>query len=488
MVIANPRSAAHDAPLGAREDASDSIPEGTEIAGRYRILGLIGEGGMGTVYRAEHLYIHKVVALKVLHARLVGQPHMAARFEREAVAAARVEHPNVVPARDFGRLPDGTFFLVLEFVNGRSLASEVKAGAIETTRALSIMRGVVAGVRAAHERGIIHRDLKPENIMLVDRDGTRDFVKLLDFGIARIDYAEKNQTLVEQHLTVAGTMLGTPEYMSPEQILGRSVDARSDLYSLGVIFFQLLTGRCPFVGNVATVLQQHITAETPELTPAVASENPRLAQIVRMLLAKSPDNRFQSARELAAALDEVSATKHHRVSRDEKVVPARAQVVRLREVVRSAQGFALSVLTSLAQLAAPTNALVSRGFWHVRASLGRLLERRHPKQYRVGERGRVPVRAVVVARRLGGQRRSASGLGSSARSFLSKAIAYLGNPLRRYARPWRLAACCVAMITLIILVVVATQERDGAARAGVGGVDARPTAAHAPRGRRAPAP
>jgi len=487
MVIANPRSAAHEAPLGAREDASDSIPEGTEIAGRYRILGLIGEGGMGTVYRAEHLFIHKVFALKVLHARLVGQPHMAARFEREAVAAARIEHPNVVPARDFGRLPDGTFFLVLEFVNGRSLASEVKAGAIETKRALSIMRGVVAGVRAAHERGIIHRDLKPENIMLVDRYGTPDFVKLLDFGIARIDSAEKNQTQVEQRLTVAGTMLGTPEYMSPEQIIGRPVDARSDLYSLGVIFFQILTGRCPFAGNVATVLQQHIAAETPELTPAVVSENPRLAQIVRMLLAKSPDNRFQSARELAAALDEVAATKHHQASRVEKVVPAHTRFARLRTGVSTAHGFALSVLTSLAKLSAPTNALVSRGLWHVRASLRRLLERRRPKPYRVGEQRRVPVPAIV-ARGLDGLRRSASALGSSARAFLSKTVAYLGNPLRLYARPWRLAVCCVAMLTLIILVVVATQERDGVARAGVRGVDARPTAAHAPRGRRAPAP
>src|SRR6266511_2320138 len=156
MVIANPRSAAHEAPLGAREDASDSIPEGTEIAGRYRILGLIGEGGMGTVYRAEHLFIHKVFALKVLHARLVGQPHMAARFEREAVAAARIEHPNVVPARDFGRLPDGTFFLVLEFIDGRNLRSVIQKGPLRGPRVRSIMRGVLAGVRAAHEKGIVH--------------------------------------------------------------------------------------------------------------------------------------------------------------------------------------------------------------------------------------------------------------------------------------------------------------------------------------------
>src|SRR5438309_1934945 len=169
---------------------------------------------MGAVYRAQHLQLRKVFALKVLQAHKVDRPGIAARFEREAIAAGRIEHPNVVPATDFGRLPDGSFFLVLEFVNGRSLRSELKAGAMRPPRALGVMRGVVAGVRAAHEKGIVHRDLKPENIMLVDRDGNRDFVKLLDFGIARLDSSLDGG----QQLTQAGAMLGTPQYMSPEQI------------------------------------------------------------------------------------------------------------------------------------------------------------------------------------------------------------------------------------------------------------------------------
>src|SRR5258708_9824083 len=159
--------------VASAENVPGPMGEGTEIAGRYRILSLIGEGGMGAVYRAEHLQLRKVFALKVLQAHNVDRPSVAARFEREAIAAGRIEHPNVVPATDFGRLPDGSFFLVLEFVNRRTLRSQLAAGAMRPPRAIGVMRGVVAGVRAAHEKGIVHRDLKPQNIMLVDRYGKR---------------------------------------------------------------------------------------------------------------------------------------------------------------------------------------------------------------------------------------------------------------------------------------------------------------------------
>src|SRR5262249_37965254 len=257
---------------------------------------------MGAVYRAQHLQLRKVFALKVLQAHNVDRPDIAARFEREAIAAGRIDHPNVVPATDFGRLPDGSFFLVLEFVNGRDLRAELKAGAMRVRRALGIMRGVIAGVRAAHQKGIVHRDLKPETIMLVERDGNRDFVKLLDFGVARVETEHDGGP----QLTAVGTMLGTPQYMSPEQILGRPVDLRSDLYSLGVIFFELLTGRCPFAGNLATLLQQHVTLPPPDLPPLLAAQEPRLAEILRTLLAKDLENRFQTAKELAEALEEAS--------------------------------------------------------------------------------------------------------------------------------------------------------------------------------------
>jgi serine/threonine-protein kinase len=181
------------------------------------------------------------------------------------------------------------------------------------------MRGAVAGIRAAHEKGVIHRDLKPENIMLVEQDGNRDFVKLLDFGIARLESGNLQSGM--QPLTIAGTPLGTPAYMSPEQVLGKSVDARSDLYSLGVIFFELLTGSCPFDGNIARLLQQQLTAEPPELPPAVAAESPALARIVRMLLAKAPKNRFQTAGELAEALHAAAAGRAGQRARAVRIPP-----------------------------------------------------------------------------------------------------------------------------------------------------------------------
>jgi serine/threonine-protein kinase len=177
----------------------------------------------------------------------------------------------------------------------------LESGPVEASRAIEIMRGVVEGIRAAHEKGIIHRDLKPENIMLVEKDGNPDFVKLLDFGIARVE--SNNPQSGMQALTVAGRPLGTPEYMSPEQVLGKPVDGRTDLYSLGVILYELLAGACPFDGNVARLLQQHLTSQPPELPPEVAAKHPDLARIVRILMAKEPKNRFQTAAELAEALN-----------------------------------------------------------------------------------------------------------------------------------------------------------------------------------------
>src|SRR5947209_10338211 len=167
----------------------EPIAAGSVVGGRYRIVASIGEGSMGSVYQVEEMETREVFALKLLHADLSRHPEIIARFEREAIAASRIDHPNVVHATDFGCSADGSFFLVLELVRGRDLRDELAAGPMEPSRAIAIMQGVVAGVRAAHEKGVVHRDLKPENIMLVEREGQRDFVKLLDFGIARLEAA-----------------------------------------------------------------------------------------------------------------------------------------------------------------------------------------------------------------------------------------------------------------------------------------------------------
>jgi serine/threonine protein kinase len=421
-----------------------SIAEGTEIAGRYRILSLVGEGGMGAVYRAQHLQLRKVFALKVLQAKNIDRPDIAARFEREAIAAGRIEHPNVVPATDFGRLPDGSFFLVLEFVNGRSLRSELKGGAMRPPRVLGIMRGVVAGVRAAHAKGIVHRDLKPENIMLVDRDGNRDFVKLLDFGVARIDSAHDGGP----HLTQAGAMLGTPQYMSPEQILGRAVDGRADLYSLGVIFFELLTGRCPFAGNLATLLEQHVTLAPPELPPALAAGEPRLAEILRVLLSKDPEKRFQTARELAAAMEDASRQA------------TRAPITRSPNAGRFLRYLGRRA-PSLAKLVSSTSAVASSGVSSVRGYLARL--KRRPSRTLARTADRRIARTVVIVRQVGRQSiESAQRLAAWARIAWARSANYCRAKWRLHARGWMLAVCSMAALALVVLLVVTLRSCQSA--------------------------
>jgi hypothetical protein len=285
--------------------ATHVVAPGALIAERYRVEATLGEGGMGIVYLAEHVHIRKRVAIKVLLPKWTGTPEMIARFEREAVAAGAIAHPNVAAATDFGRLIDGSFFLVLEYLEGRTLRAELEGGALTPARTLQIARGIALGVGAAHAKGIVHRDLKPENVMLVARGGDPDFVKVLDFGIARLDGV--GRPVNGQALTSAGAILGTPGYMAPEQVVGQAVDARPDLYAVGVMIFEMLTGSCPFSGGAVTVLRQHVTAEIPELPANLsASLDPRIGTILRRLLAKRPENRFANASDLIAALDECS--------------------------------------------------------------------------------------------------------------------------------------------------------------------------------------
>src|SRR6185369_6155904 len=237
-----PASEGREAPA----PASTSLV-GQVVSGRYRLQKLIGEGGMGSVYLAEHMHMRKRVALKLLHAEMSQDAEVLARFRREAEAAAHVEHPNVASATDFGQAEDGSFFLVLEYVEGTSLRKALEAGPLSSARALHIARQIALALERAHGSGIVHRDLKPENVMLVRKGDDPDFVKVLDFGIAKVPadpvHGESNPQVI---LTKMGAVLGTPEYMSPEQSVGDPVGPATDLYALGIIMYEMLTGLHPF--------------------------------------------------------------------------------------------------------------------------------------------------------------------------------------------------------------------------------------------------
>ena len=240
------------------------------LAGRYRIDRQIGEGGMGAVYLAEHVHMRKVVAVKVLHREMTFLPEVVARFEREAVAAARIEHPHVAAATDFGRLDDGAFYLVLEYVEGQSLRQLLDdGGPLPPDAALHVAVQIADALSAAHAAGIVHRDLKPDNVMLIVRDNDPYFVKVLDFGIAKIELSE-----TQNQLTQMGSVFGTPEYMAPEQASGTPVDARADLYTLGVIIYEMLSGRTPFSDDdLVVVLTRQMTAEPPALPQGIEPES-----------------------------------------------------------------------------------------------------------------------------------------------------------------------------------------------------------------------
>ncbi|MFO0676924.1 MAG: serine/threonine-protein kinase [Polyangiaceae bacterium] len=282
---------------------------GVVIGGRYRIERLLGEGGMGAVYQAEHTLMRKRLAVKVLHAEMSRMSEVVARFEREAMAAAHIEHPNVAAASDFGKLDDGSFFLVLEFVEGTSLRDAIGRGPFGVPRALHVARQISAALQRAHGMGIVHRDLKPENVMLVAKDGDGDFVKVLDFGIAKVPVGEIAGELRNdkpgQVLTRQGMLYGTPEYMAPEQALGQDVDPRADLYALGVMMFEMITGKRPFDHeSKVTLLGMHVTAPIPTFAERAPDLDvpPGVEAMVRKLLAKEANDRFADARELSETL------------------------------------------------------------------------------------------------------------------------------------------------------------------------------------------
>jgi serine/threonine protein kinase len=291
-------------------ESSPESPEsdaliGSVVAGRYRVEKLLGSGGMGAVYRAEHVHMKKTVALKVLHKEFIGVNEVVARFEREAIAAARIEHPNVAPARDFGKLDDGSFYLVLEYVDGTSLRELIAEGPLDTQRAVAIAKQIALALVAAHGAGIVHRDLKPDNVMLVPQADGSERVKVLDFGIARVTLSPEIEKAAT-HLTKVGAVMGTVAYMAPEQALGEEVDERADLYALGVIVHEMLSGRVPFdADSAAQILAKQITQAPPPLPPGAPAA---LGTLVSELLGKTRVERPPSARAVLERLEGLTAS------------------------------------------------------------------------------------------------------------------------------------------------------------------------------------
>jgi serine/threonine-protein kinase len=279
--------------------SQSTLQAGTLVAGRYRIDAVLGVGGMGAVYEATQININRKVALKIVRPDLAGDPMMAMRFEREARAASAVHHPNVVVVHEFGQADDGTLFLVMELLGGESLSTRTKReGRLPAREAARIAHEVVAALEAAHAAGVVHRDLKPDNIFLVNTGG----VKVLDFGIARIldrnDGSGEAQGTDSSALTEMGQMLGTPRYMSPEAVARMPIGPPADLYSLGCILFEMITGRYVFLENQPVLLMSAHLKETPPRLSEVARDldsPPALEALVDDLLKKLPTDRPGSA-------------------------------------------------------------------------------------------------------------------------------------------------------------------------------------------------
>jgi serine/threonine protein kinase len=315
-----PYSFEADTMNGRRPDDEHDPLIGTLIDGRYRIEGRIATGGFGAVYRACKT-TGELVALKILHPRLTADPNMVARFQREGATLIQLHDPHTVATHEVGETPDGTLYIAMELLTGESLQDRLRrVGALPWRAAVAIARAVCSSLAEAHPLGIVHRDLKPSNIHVESR-GASEIVKVIDFGIVKI--ARGSSIDDGQELTFAGHMIGTYDYMSPEQIVGAPCHDRSDIYSLGVVLYEMLTGRRPFpkVTGPASMLTALLT-QTP-IPPAVLAAIPaELDGIVMRCLDREPEHRFGSVVELARALDELAGLR----ATDDMVVvqPARA--------------------------------------------------------------------------------------------------------------------------------------------------------------------
>lgn len=276
---------------------------GTVVDGRYRIDSILGEGGMGLVYKAVHTTLNKNLAVKVLRAEVSRDEEIVARFRQEAQSASAIGNQHIIDISDFGTLPDGATYFVMEFLGGQSLTDALEAGPFTLERTIDVTLQLCGALGAAHERGIVHRDMKPDNVQLIERGGTSDFVKVLDFGIAKVGGNNSK-------LTQAGKVFGTPHYMSPEQCAGTGVDNKTDIYAVGVILYEMVTGQVPFdADTLMGILTKHMYEEPvpPRELPPPQNVSAEMEQVVLRCLLKDPAVRYQSMEELASDLKKVQA-------------------------------------------------------------------------------------------------------------------------------------------------------------------------------------
>ncbi len=300
--VTNPDMLAHATSVPPPRAALSDPYSGKTIDGRYIVDSLIGEGGMGLVYLGRHKVIDKRVAIKILRGEMARDLEMVQRFLNEARAASSIGNAHIVDIADFGQLPDGATYFVMEYLDGQSLADRIaERGGMAPYEIAVIARQIAEGLGAAHDAGIVHRDLKPDNVMLIRRGNNNDFVKVLDFGIAKVSGEGKR-------LTRAGSVFGTPHYMSPEQCAGAPVDRRTDIYSLGIMMYEMAAGRVPFdAENFMGILSQHMY-KSPDSLRSIRTDLPvALDAIILRCISKKAENRFDTMQELISDLDKFVA-------------------------------------------------------------------------------------------------------------------------------------------------------------------------------------
>jgi eukaryotic-like serine/threonine-protein kinase len=426
---------------------------------------------MGAVYAVEHLLLRKKMAVKILHPDLTSVKSLAIRFEREAMATAQIDHPNVAAAVDFGTLADGSMYLALEFLEGRSLRTEISQGPLPVVRALRIARQIASLLAATQPLGIVHRDLKPENVMLVRRGEDADFVKVLDFGIARMTSLPEGEAGAAAALTRVGAVFGTPEYMAPEQALGQRVDVRADLYSLGVMLFEMIAGVRPYSPSPGqpAILAQQITSPRPsfaDIAPGMAVPA-EVERVVGRLLAKGAEDRYQRASDVVTILEkltsdvEVASTKGSPPPVQREALPAFelstkiTGLTAIEDVVAAASSRELEPGATVSEQSDETPGVTDGGNGTTAA-----------RSQQCPPSAPVPVAPLATP---GAQpnslARAARWLGSGAIALRKRLDARLGPRFSRISPLARLTFCvglsCGLVVALVVWFVAATRHVDG---------------------------